>query len=89
MATVDTQLSLSAPVEINIPLVRADHLSTSNVFRILFEMFLAISSALISVILSSNTANKIHWAFFGVTSLSSFLFLALSVWFSKRARSGT
>ena len=87
MAIIDTRVSLSAPTEINVTLVRADYLSTSNVFRVMFEIFLAISSALMSVNLSI-VVTKLHWIFFGVTFLSSILFLGLSLWFAKRAKVG-
>ena len=87
MALIDTKVSLSAPTEINVTLVRADYSSTSNVFRIMFEIFLAISSALMSVNLSI-AATALHWIFFGVTFFSSILFLGLSFWFGKRARLG-
>jgi len=87
VAIIDTRVSLSEPTEINVTLVRADYSSTSNVFRIMFEIFLAISSALMSVNLSA-VVTKLHWIFFGVTFFSSILFLGLSLWFGKRARVG-
>jgi hypothetical protein len=85
--TVDTRLSLSAPNEIKVSLVRADYLATSNVFRVVFEMFLTISSALLSVTLSS-TVTRIYWVFLAVTTFSTFLFLGLSIWFNRRAKVG-
>jgi len=87
VANIDTKVSLSAPTEINVTLVRADYSSMSNVFRTMFELFITVSSALMGVNLSI-AATKLHWIFFGVTSLSSALFLALSLWYSKRARVG-
>jgi hypothetical protein len=87
VAIIDTRISLSAPTEINVTLVRADYSSTSNVFRIMFELFLAISSALMSVNLSI-VVTKLHWIFFGVTFFSSILFLGLSLSFAKRAKVG-
>ncbi|MDX6528434.1 MAG: hypothetical protein QOH41_724 [Blastocatellia bacterium] len=87
MPTVDTQLSLSAPSEIRVSLVRADYLATSNIFRVVFEMFLTISSAIFGVALSS-AVTKIHWVFLAVTTFSTFLFLGLSIWFNRRAKVG-
>lgn len=87
MAIIDTRLSLSAPTEINVSLVRADYLATSGIFRSMFDIFLAISSALIGATLSSSVST-LHWIFLGVTSLSSIVFLGLSVWFGRRARIG-
>jgi hypothetical protein len=54
----------------------------------MFELFLAISSALMSANLSIISVTKLHWIFFGVTFFSSMVFLALSLWFGKRARMG-
>ena len=45
MATINVKTTVSAPSEINIPLVRADYHAMSNVFRVFFEVFLAGSSA--------------------------------------------
>lgn len=87
MASIDTKVSLSAPTEINVTLVRGDYSSTSNVFRIMFELFLTISSALMSANLSI-VATKLHWIFFAVMFGSSILFLVLSLWFGKRAKVG-
>jgi hypothetical protein len=53
----------------------------------MFELFLAISSALMSVNLSI-VVTKLHWIFFGVTFFSSILFLGLSLSFAKRAKVG-
>jgi hypothetical protein len=53
----------------------------------MFEIFLAISSALLSVNLSV-AVTTLHWIFFGVTFFSSILFLGLSLRFGKRARVG-
>lgn len=83
MARVNTKLSLQAPEEINVPLVRADHLETSNTFRLCFEIFLAISSSLVGVILSSPSVDILHWAFLAVTSCSSVGFLWLSSKYKK------
>jgi hypothetical protein len=52
------------------------------------EIFLAISSALLSVNLSSSVT-MLHWIFLGVTFFSSSLFLGLSIWFGHRAKIGS
>ena len=43
MVTVNPEIDLvvSCPSEITVPLVRADYLETSNIFRIFFEVFLS------------------------------------------------
>lgn len=88
MPKIDTRLSISAPAEINVPLVRADHLSTSNIFRAVFEVFLSLSSAIVGVVLSIEKVTNLHWAFLSVTGVAALVFLCLSVWFGRRARSG-
>lgn len=81
MPQVDTDLILEVPTKIIIRLIRADHLFMSNVFRIFFEVFLAISSGLIIAIVFAPVVTKLHWAFLCVTGLSAILFLALSLGF--------
>lgn len=78
MARINTKLNLQAPEEINVPLVRADHLETSDNFRLFFEIFLAISSSLVGVVLSSEAVTKLHWSFLVVTAVSSLAFLYMS-----------
>ena len=72
MARINTKLSLQAPEEINVPLVRADKLETSDTFRLFFEIFLAISSSLIGVILSLEKATVLHWLFLSLTVIAAF-----------------
>lgn len=78
MARINTKLSIQAPEEINVPLVRADHLETSNVFRLCFEIFLAITASLVGVVLSTDNVEKLLWAFLTVTTIASIGFLVLS-----------
>ncbi|OUL58798.1 hypothetical protein [Pseudoalteromonas ulvae] len=85
MAKINTKLSIQAPEEINVPLVRADHLETSNVFRLFFEIFLAISSSLVGVILSTENVEKLLWVFLTVTVLSSIGFLIMSYRYKRPA----
>ena len=44
--------TVSAPAEINIPLVRADHHETANIFRVFFEVFLSFFSATLGALLA-------------------------------------
>lgn len=85
---VDTRLSLSAPMEIKVALVRGDYISTSNVFRTFFEVFSSISSGLIGAVWAARPTNILHWAFLSVTCTASVVFLGLFIWFERRARSG-
>ena len=79
MARINTKLSLQVPEEINVPLVRADKLETSDTFRYFFEIFLAITSSLVGVILSIEKTSTLHWAFLSVTGVSAILFLVISI----------
>lgn len=79
MARLDVKAKITAPDEIQIPLVRADQLHTSNVFRVVFEVCLAVTASLLGVILSSTTITTLHWAFFGFSAILSVGFLFLSI----------
>lgn len=79
MARLDVKATITAPDEIQIPLVRADQLHTSNVFRVAFEVCLAVSASLFGVILSVTTITALHWAFFSFSGILSIVFLVLSV----------
>jgi len=78
MARLNTKLTLDAPDEISVPLVRADVLDTSNTFRLCFEIFLAITSALIGVVLSIDNAEIIHFIFLTVSLFSCIAFFIKS-----------
>lgn len=79
MARINTKLSLQAPEEINVPLVRADKLETSDTFRLFFEIFLAITSSLVGVVFSLDKVTSIHWAFLSVSGVSAVTFLLISL----------
>ena len=44
--------TVSAPSEINIPLIRADHHKAANIFRVFFEVFLSFLSATLGALLA-------------------------------------
>lgn len=79
MAKLDVKATITAPEEIQIPLVRADQLHTNNVFRIAFEVCLAVTASLLGVMLSIDTVTSLHLAFFGFSGCLSFVFLVLSI----------
>lgn len=83
MAKFDVKTNVSAPSEITIPLIRADHASTSNVFRIFFEIFLSIFSTLLGYILSVSDRQFIHWIFLAICGLAALAFLVLSIRYGK------
>lgn len=87
MARFDVDTSIIAPGKIEIPLVRADLISTSTTFRVLFDIFLSISMTLFGMMISSETAiSSMHKGFFAVTVIATITFLVLDVYWQYRAR---
>lgn len=86
MAKLVVRTSVSAPTEINIPLIRADHAHTSHVFRTCFEVSLSIFSTLLGYVLGLSSTIRIHWVFLGVFALATLAFLALSYRASSTAK---
>lgn len=68
MPVLNVKANVTAPTEVNIPLVRADQLHTSNVFRIVFEVCLAVFASLVGVILSIDKPTNLHWVFLEMDS---------------------
>ena len=79
MPNLNVKANVTAPAEINIPLVRADQLHTSNIFRVVFEVCLAVFASLIGVLLSIDNPTILHWSFLGFTGILGGVFLALSI----------
>ena len=86
MATINVKATVSAPSEINIPLVRADYHATSNVFRVFFEVFLACSSATFGAIQTMPQPATIYWVVLGVFTVSGAAFLGCSLYYSKSSK---
>ena len=86
MAKIDVKATVSAPSEINIPLVRADYHATSNIFRVFFEVFLAISSATLGAIQTMSEPLTIYWVGLGIFAVSGVIFLVCSLHFSKSSK---
>lgn len=85
MARVDIKTNLIAPNEINIPLVRADHAQTANVFRTCFEVALSLFSTILGYTLGMSAPLNIHWIFVAVCGLATLAFLLLSYRYSKNS----
>jgi len=84
--TVDAKVT--APPAINIPLVRADHLGTCNIFRVFFEVFLSLFSAILGYVISTDS-NKIqifHWVCLAITGLSAISFLIVNLCYVHKAK---
>lgn len=88
MADLDIKTRVTGPDVIDVELVRSDYIDTSNIFRVFFEIFLSLTSALSGVILSVVKRTTIHWVFFAVVGISMFSFLILSVFYRKKGKTG-
>lgn len=86
MARINVKATVTAPSEINIPLVRADHAQTANIFRVFFEIFLSMFAVLLGHILSLSSPARIHWVFLAFTGLSALAFLGLTFYMSYKSR---
>jgi hypothetical protein len=86
MAKLDIEATFTAPEKVNIALVRADLADQANVFRILFEVSLALLSALIGVMLSVGKLERIHWAALVVLVIATATFLALTLRISRQMK---
>jgi len=87
MAKIDVQAIVTAPEKITIPLVRADYHSTSNVFRVAFEIFLALLCATIGHILSLKVIENIHYFLLTLCAISAISFLICSVFYARKSYS--
>jgi hypothetical protein len=83
MAKVDVKTEVQAPDEIRINLVREDFLDTSNIFRIFFEITLAIAGTVlgcvISILSNNNKVPFMTWFFLILMILACIAFLVLSI----------
>jgi hypothetical protein len=79
MANLKVNAKITAPENIDIPLVRADVMHVSATFRVCFEVALSLTSTLVGYILSLSSALPIHWVFLVVSGVATFAFFMLSV----------
>ena len=86
MKDIDIKTRVRGPDEIIVRLERSDYHSMRNVFRVFFDIFLALTSAMVGVILSVTKVTVLHWVFLVVAGVSMFSFLITSVVFQKKAR---
>lgn len=71
---------VSAPSEINIPLVRADHHATANVFRVFFECSLACFSATGGAVLTMTSPPLVYFVMLGILGIAA----GASMWYSLK-----
>ena len=74
MATINVKAIVTAPSEINIPLIRADDLRTSNSYRVFFEIFLSGFWATFGVVLTIDKPTIAHWVLFGASLIFTVVF---------------
>lgn len=86
MARIDIKTKISAPDEIEIPLVRADYKETSNIFRLFFEIFLSLFSAFIGVVCSIDKVTKLHYLLLFISFIFGLSFLILSIKYSGKSK---
>ncbi len=86
MARIDVRANITAPTEINIPLVRADHASTSHIFRVCFEVSLSVFSTLLGYMLGLKDPQPIHWVFISLCAISAASFLVLTARYGKTSK---
>lgn len=86
MAQIDVKTTVTAPEEIDIPLVRADYASVSNASRMLFEFFLAIFSGLVGHTASVDSRSVIHWVALAICGAAGLAFMLFSIQYGRKAR---
>lgn len=64
MATINIPTKIDIPDHIEVRLVKEDTLEVSNIFRILFDVFLTFVGVLMGVLLSNEENTLILWFFF-------------------------
>lgn len=90
MASIDVNTNINAPDEITINLVREDYLDTSNTFRLVFEICLSITCAIIGNLISYSKIQDIptlNWVFLFIMVLGCIAFLLLAVKNYNKAKS--
>jgi len=86
MAKIDVKAIVTAPAEVTIPLVRADHHETSNVFRVCFEVFLSLFSGLLGYVLSLENPEVIHYVSLSICGLASLVFLVITFVYGSKSK---
>lgn len=86
MASINVKTTVTAPAEINIPLVRADHAITTNIFRVFFEVFLSLFSSVFGYVLALEKTTPLHWIFLSVMGIAALAFGISACLFSRKAR---
>jgi Ca2+/Na+ antiporter len=86
MAKVSIPTKIDIPDKIEIRLVREDHIETSGTYRIIFEVFLALTTALIGAYLTINNLEFIHYLLLFIAFASCITFFLLMVRYNRKSR---
>ena len=87
MAQINIKTTVTAPEELTIPLVRADHHDTSNIFRISFEVTMAFFFCLLGSALSLEERTIIHYLSLVASAIAAIFFMTVTIVFSRKSRS--
>lgn len=83
MAKIDVKANVIAPTEVNVTLIRADHASVSNIFRLFFEVFLALSSTLVGTVVSDPKPTNFKIFTLVISGLLTVAFAIISFTFNR------
>lgn len=86
MAKIDVKATVTAPAEVTIPLVRADHHETSNIFRVCFEVFMSLFSGLLGYVLSLKNPEAIHFVSLTICGLAALVFLIITFIYGRKSK---
>jgi hypothetical protein len=86
VAKINVDAVITAPEQVTVPLIRADHAETANIFRLSFEVFLAIFASLLGYVLALPNPTTIHWVFLTIIGVSTIAFAIISFTYSRKAR---
>lgn len=86
MATIDIPTKIDIPDYIEVRLVKEDTLEVSNIFRILFDIFLTFYGGIIGIMFSNNEKTFIIWFLFFFLLIFSLIFLCLSLRYNKKSK---
>lgn len=86
MTKINIPVKINIPESIEVRLVREDFLDTSNIFRILFEIFIALFAGISGAYITLKELSFIHWLLFSLLLILSGIFLYLWVKFYQKSK---
>jgi len=86
VADLKIDANITAPKVVNIRLVRADLLDVATMFRVSFDVSLAVAMTIVGITIGApGPVPKIQWAFLAFAGLAAVVSLALDVRTMRRA----